>query len=861
MDSVARMGLLAFSALAFLAVAQPVPASEPELRGLWVDTFHPALRNPSQVRQLIADARRGGFNALFVEVRKRGDAYYDSRFEPRASDLAPGFDPLALLLQEAHDTSLGPRLSVHAWIVAFNIWNRRDTPPPQPDHPYRLHPDWLTRQRTGETWDGANYAFDPGHPAVQEHTFNVAMDIIRRYPIDGFHWDYIRYAGREWGYHPVAVARFQTRHGTTTLPSPDDPRWLAFRREQITALVRKVHLAILAEQPHIFHSAATITFAPGITSTAQWPSSSAYSDVLQDWRAWMEEGLLDFHLPMVYFRQETHAQAFEQWTRFIQDHQYRRHAAIGLGWYLNSASNTLAQLRFSRTPSPAGNRTVGVAGFSYASPPHDLTRDAFYDALVQDSPLHGDHRPPFAQPVPPPGAPWKADPAFAHLRGFVRLGPFGPPADDAPVLVCPPAPHPSFVLRTDGTGHFGAVDLPPGHYHLAIDLPGHQRATQTTTLSGTQVATTDWILTPVDPQFPGDIQVSAGATEAWISWSTPVTTTGFLHLLNDPCAPPLVLPSVHPPGTRHLVVLTDLESDQPITAEIVTRTATTEHRSATLKFATTGSTLVDNPQATFTPGWALISDATRPIGTSYRRAATIPVTQTPAVATWQILLPLPGFYALETWIPAIGERSRSASYEVHDDTGLQTVILDQSTHAGAWIPLSPSLSFHSNTTARVVLRNTTGEANRFVLADAVRWTYLKSQDQPRPDQLPMWWVQHFFNTTHPDPALALEDTDGDGSTNAEEFLAGTDPLDSRSALHLQFLPPTDGPWYLRVHPWRPDRSYILESRSPDLGSPWTLEPHPWTPDDQGGARTLLNPSDSSRWYRIRIDWPAPENTW
>jgi uncharacterized lipoprotein YddW (UPF0748 family) len=861
MFSAARMGLLAISAFAFLAFAHPSPASEPELRGLWVDTFNPALRNPSQVRQLIADARRGGFNALFVEVRKRGDAYYASRFEPRASDLAPGFDPLALLLQEAHDTSLGPRLSVHAWIVAFNIWNRRDTPPPQLDHPFRLHPDWLTRQRTGETWDGANYAFDPGHPEVQEHTFNVAMDLIRRYPIDGFHWDYVRYAGREWGYHPQAIARFQARHGTTTVPSPDDPRWLQFRRDQITALVRKVHLAILAEQPHVLHSAATITFAPGITSTAQWPSTSAYSDVLQDWRAWMEEGLLDFHLPMVYFRQETHAQAFEQWTRFIQDHQYRRHAALGLGWYLNSASNTLAQLRLTRTPSPAGNRSVGVAGFSYASPPNDLSRDAFYDALVQASPLPSDEGPPFAIPVPPPGAPWKTDPAFAHLRGFVRLSPFGPDADDAQVLVCPPSPHPSFVLHTDGTGHFGAVDLPPGTYHLAIDLPGHQRTTQTTTLTGTQVASTDWFLNPVDPEFPGNIQISAGATQAWISWSTPIPTEGFLHLLNDPCAPPLVLPSVHPPGTRHLVVLTGLEPNQTITAEIVTRTADTEHRSATLRLSAAGSTLVDNPQATFTPGWALISDAIRPIGTSYRRAPTLPATQTPATATWQTPLPLPGLYSLEAWIPAVGERSRLAPYEVHDDTGVQTLTLDQSATAGAWVPLAQTLSFRSNTTARVLLRNTTGESNRLVLADALRWRYLESQDRPQPDQLPTWWALHFFNTTLPDPALASEDTDGDGSTNAEEYLTGTDPLDGRSALSLHILPPADGPWNLRVHPWLPDRLFILESRLPDPGSPWIQETTHWLPDDQGGARTVLTPADNSRWYRIQVGWPVPNNSW
>lgn len=179
-------------------------------------------------------------------------------------------------------------------------------PPPQSDHPFRRHPEWLTRSAGGATWDGANYAFDPGHPGVQQHTFDVALDLVRRYDLDGLHWDYVRYAGKDWGYNVVAVRRFNARHGRTGKPASTDPDWLQFRRDQVTALVRKVYLAALAEKPALKISAATITFAPGISDTAQWPRSAAYSDVLQDWRAWMEEGILDWNLPMTYFRQTEH---------------------------------------------------------------------------------------------------------------------------------------------------------------------------------------------------------------------------------------------------------------------------------------------------------------------------------------------------------------------------------------------------------------------------------------------------------------------------------------------------------------------------------------------------------------------------
>ncbi|MCX8108074.1 MAG: family 10 glycosylhydrolase, partial [Verrucomicrobiae bacterium] len=116
----------------------------PELRGWWVDAWHPGLRNPAEVEALVKTAREANFNALFVQVRRRGDAYYLSRFEPKSSEVQIGFDPLAHLIKLAHDTSLGPRVDVHAWIVTYNIWHDQLAQPTQPNHPYRLYPDWLT---------------------------------------------------------------------------------------------------------------------------------------------------------------------------------------------------------------------------------------------------------------------------------------------------------------------------------------------------------------------------------------------------------------------------------------------------------------------------------------------------------------------------------------------------------------------------------------------------------------------------------------------------------------------------------------------------------------------------------------------
>src|SRR4051812_43049038 len=105
-----------------------------EFRALWADAFHAGLRNSTETSALINAARAANCNAVVVEVRKRGDAYYLNGLEPVATDVVANFDPLADLIQKGHGGT--PRIEVHAWLVTYNIWNNQNTPPAQVTHPY-----------------------------------------------------------------------------------------------------------------------------------------------------------------------------------------------------------------------------------------------------------------------------------------------------------------------------------------------------------------------------------------------------------------------------------------------------------------------------------------------------------------------------------------------------------------------------------------------------------------------------------------------------------------------------------------------------------------------------------------------------
>lgn len=836
--------------------APGVSAAE-ELRGLWVDTFHPALRDESEARQLVAAARSGGFNALFVEVRKRGDAYYDSRFEPRASDIGPGFDPLQRLLGLAHDITAGPRLEVHAWIVAFNIWNQESVHPPQSDHPYRRHPEWLTRNFSGARWDGANYAFDPGHPEVQRHTFDVAMDLVSRYEIDGLHWDYIRYAGRDWGYNDVAVRRFNQRFGRTGKPSPNDADWLRFRRDQVTALVRKVYLTAFARKPHIKISAATITFAPGIATTEQWPASAAYSDVLQDWRAWMEEGILDWNIPMAYFRQAEFPEAFARWITFAKDHQYRRRTAIGLGAYLNPISQTLRQIDQARQPSPLGNSPAGLLAYSYASLALDLPTDATLAVLARPSSVTED--PPFAAPAIPPSTPWKTSRLSGHLEGWVVRSVDDSPIEDAVLTLEGPT---QATLRTDATGFFGAVDLPAGDYLVRVAAPGFQSASADASVRGARATHLEFPLVAVDPANPGDIRASAGSRTAAISWTTASSSTGWVELRDvSPDSPSMPRRwDAGLPGPRHSIQADGLLPDTSYEFVVHARTIApsvdaTVSSSETRYFRTAGSVVIDNPRAHVTGGWALASAGTAGHGDDCRVANTVRTSSIPSVATFETHLPTPGLYAVETWFPASADRTRQAPFEVLDDSGSRFVAVDQTVASGRWVPLVPEADFRSDLSATVRLRNNTGETGRTVVADAVRWRYLEANDAVRSNQLPPWWALHFLGSVDSNPA---DDFDGDGLSNASEHWIGTDPTIRASVLAIGPLSPTLSGWRIGYRPKLLTRSYRLQVREAAAPSAWRTAEASHAFDDRGGGWIDVGtptPTPTSTLFRIRADSP------
>lgn len=348
-----------------------VPLGPPAYHALWVDAFRPGIHSPEEIDRLVATAHGARINALFVQVRKAGDAYYLRSLEPAAWDIfgPRKFDPLAYLLKRAH--AANPRIEVHAWANTFYVGRRSPV--------YSEHgADWGNRKPDGTTGP----YLDPGNPEAARYTHDVLMHLARNYDLDGVHLDFVRYPeGGDWGYSPAAVDRFNAQAGRSGAPDPADPAWMQWRRQQVTDFVASLYHDLTVERPRQKLSASLIPWGAGPGDQAGWERTRAYSEVFQDWYGWLRAGILDLAVPMNYDTEWSPRAArwFDQWIDWEKDNQFGRRVLIGVGAYFNYPEDTLSQIRRALAPSGRGNTAAGVAIYSYASTSLYGTDDYYTD--------------------------------------------------------------------------------------------------------------------------------------------------------------------------------------------------------------------------------------------------------------------------------------------------------------------------------------------------------------------------------------------------------------------------------------------------------------------------------------------------
>ncbi len=283
---------------------QAIPKVEREFRAAWIASVaninwpsKPGLSSEAQKEEalvLLDLLKDHHFNAAILQIRPQCDALYPSELEPWSYYLTgqqgkapePFYDPLKFWVEQAHLRGI----ELHVW---FN--------------PYRAHhvsgkevtefsivkkrPELVVKLKSGYYW------MDPANPQTQDHSYAVVMDVVKRYDIDGVHFDDYFYPYPSYNDNE---------------DFPDDASWAAYqqtggklsrgdwRREAVNIFIKRVYEGIKQEKPYVkFGLSPFGIWRPNNPASIQ--GFDQYEKLYADARLWLNEGWIDYWTPQLYW--------------------------------------------------------------------------------------------------------------------------------------------------------------------------------------------------------------------------------------------------------------------------------------------------------------------------------------------------------------------------------------------------------------------------------------------------------------------------------------------------------------------------------------------------------------------------------
>lgn len=369
--------------------SQSLPKIDREFRAVWVATVDnidfptkkglPIDQQRAELTAIVDLAKKLHLNAIIFQVRPMADAVYRSKLEPWSEFLTgqmgkpQDFDPLEFIVAEAHKRGI----LVHAWFNPYRAYHPA-AKTMSDSHISKTQPS-IVRQYGRYMW------LDPTDPASREYSLQVIADVVRRYDIDGVHFDDYFYpyaendaAGKKidfpddknWNDYLKTAAQMSQTSGIRRIPLGRDD----WRRSNVTSFIEEVGRAIKRIKPDVVY---------GVSPFGIWqpdPSRgiegfNSYKELYADSQKWLQDGTVDYLSPQLYWETARKGQSFPvllDWWK--QQNTKHRFIWPGLAAYRigSTATFTAGEIASQIGKTRDSAETSGAIFFSEKSLRNDL---------------------------------------------------------------------------------------------------------------------------------------------------------------------------------------------------------------------------------------------------------------------------------------------------------------------------------------------------------------------------------------------------------------------------------------------------------------------------------------------------------
>lgn len=351
-----------------------LPPVEREFRAAWIATVAninwPSKRYLSVQEQkaeaiyLLDLLKDANFNAVIFQARPSADALYESSYEPWSYFLTgetgkapyPYYDPLQFWIEESHKRGL----ELHVWLNPYRVHHSSGGSVNNQSMARKAN-DFVVKLKNGMYW------FDPANPKTQDHVSNVVMEIVKKYDIDGIHFDdyFYPYASYNGGSDfPDHNSWNQYKANGGHLSRAD------WRRENVNLFIERIYKEIKLEKNHVkFGISPFGIWKPGFPNGVS--GMSQYDELYADAKLWLNKGWVDYFTPQLYWPIDAPRQSFTsllEWWNSENTHQ--RHLWPGLNTVeiktADKPTEINRQIQIARqiTPDSKGVAHWSIAGLT-----------------------------------------------------------------------------------------------------------------------------------------------------------------------------------------------------------------------------------------------------------------------------------------------------------------------------------------------------------------------------------------------------------------------------------------------------------------------------------------------------------------